>query len=115
GALSVSATHHGASSTKADGTALGSSTAVGAAIALGFIDDSARASTARNITADGAVSFTARGDGASRSEAKASAAGADKQKESATGKSKADDQTADATTLANSKSGKTDSVGESAS
>src|SRR5262249_31382118 len=76
GAVSVTATHHGASTTTADGTALGSDAAVGAAITLAFVDDSATATTARNITADGAVSFTANADGASSASSKASAAGA---------------------------------------
>ena len=57
GGVDATATHHGASTTTTDGTALGADAAVGAAIALGFVDDSATATTARNITADGAVSF----------------------------------------------------------
>ncbi len=64
---------------KGDGT--GSSTAVGVALALGFVDDSAVATTQRDITAGKAVSFTASADGSSKSEASASAAGADKKAE----------------------------------
>src|SRR5262249_45898615 len=55
GAVSATANHHGASTTSADGTALGTDAAVGAAIALAFVDDTATATTARNIAADGAV------------------------------------------------------------
>jgi len=58
GKVDVSAKHHGASATTADGKSSGG-TAVGAAIALSIVDDSAIATTARNIDADGAVSFTA--------------------------------------------------------
>ena len=77
---SATANHHGSSVTTAKGDGTGTSTAVGAAIALGFVDDSAVASTARSITADKAVSFTASADGASQAEAMASAVGADKRK-----------------------------------
>ena len=61
GKVDVSANHHGASATTADGKSSGG-TAVGAAIALSIVDDSALASTARNISADGAVSLTASAD-----------------------------------------------------
>jgi hypothetical protein len=77
GDVAVTASHHGASVTTAKGDGTGSSTAVGVALALGFVDDSAVATTARNITADGAVSFTASADGSSQSKAFASADGAD--------------------------------------
>ncbi|TAK65480.1 MAG: hypothetical protein EPO22_04755, partial [Dehalococcoidia bacterium] len=107
GALSATATHHGDSATTADGTALGADAAIGAAIALAFIDDSATATTARNITADGNISFAAHGDGKSVVVAKASAAGADDddQGDNAT----ADDQKTKQTNTANSKSGDGDS------
>jgi hypothetical protein len=76
GAVSATANHHGSSATLAKGDGTGSSTAVGVALALGFVDDSAVATTTRNITADKAVSFTASAAGASKSEAKARADGA---------------------------------------
>ena len=91
---------------------------MGAAIALGFVDDSAVASTARSITADKAVSFTASADGSSKAEAIASAVGADKTKEDAkSGKSgtTADDQTKSASGLASKQSGESKTVGKSAS
>src|SRR6185436_19576382 len=80
GKVEVSAEHHGASATTADGKGAGG-TAVGAAIALSFVDDSAKATTARDITAGGAVSFTASADGSSKAQAIASAAGTDKAQE----------------------------------
>jgi hypothetical protein len=46
GKVAVTATHHGASVTTAKGDGTGSSTAVGVALALGFVDDSAVATTA---------------------------------------------------------------------
>ena len=77
----------------------------------GFVDDSAVASTARNITADGAVSFTASADGSSKSEATASAAGADKSTEEAkqgakSGEGTADKQAGSAAGLASKQSGR---------
>jgi len=110
GAVNVTANHHGSSATtaKADGT--GSSTAVGAAIALGFVDDSALARTDRNITADGAVSFSASADGSSLSEATASAKGVSKSGESSKGNTSADDQSKSGAGLASKQSGETKSV-----
>jgi len=105
--VSATANHHGSSATTAKGDGVGGSTAVGAAIALGFVDDSAVASTARNITANGAVSFTASADGSSKSTATASAAGADKSKEDAKGNKTADDQSKSAAGLATKQSGET--------
>ena len=106
GSLSATATHHGDSATTADGTALGADAAIGAAIALAFVDDSAIATTSRNITADKSVTFGAHGDGSSIVSAKASSEGADKTKEAAKGNTKADDQKTKQTNLANAKSGK---------
>src|SRR5262249_47622576 len=63
GGVNATASHHGVSTTTADGTALGANAAVGAAIALAFVDDTATATTARDITADGSVSFAANADG----------------------------------------------------
>src|SRR5690606_39599065 len=104
------AEHHGASATLAKGDATGTSTAVGAALALGFVNDSVEARTDRNITADGAVTFSARGDGSSKSEAIASAAGG-----KADDKSSADAQTEQATKLARVQSGNSKlDVGEKA-
>ncbi len=114
GAFSATATHHGDSTTSALGDALAGDTAVGAAIALAFVDDSATATTARNITADGNVSFAAHGDGASKAEATASAAGADKDKENTSGNTTADDQKNKQKQLANEKSGKTNTGDKSA-
>ena len=56
GAYTAQAAHHGVASTLADGQASGSDAAVGVAIALSFVDDSASARADRDITAGGAVS-----------------------------------------------------------
>src|SRR5690606_15673692 len=110
GALTAEADNHGVSTTKADGEALGGDTAVGAAIALGFVTDNAVATTARNINAGGAVTLSARGDGSSKSEAIASAAGG-----KADDKSSADAQIESQAKFAGAKSGKSDlDVGEKA-
>src|SRR5262249_28973581 len=58
--------------------------------------------------------FAANGDGASTATAKASAKGADKQKEQDKGNTTADQQTAKQKALADSKSGKTNNVGQTA-
>jgi hypothetical protein len=79
------------------------------------VEDSALASTARHLTADGAVSFAASADGASKSEATASAKGTTAEAESDKGSTKADDQTKGATGLANKQSGESKSVDQSAS
>jgi hypothetical protein len=113
GKVDVSAKHFGASETRTDGKGAGG-TAVGASIALSFVDDSATASTARDITAGGAVSFTASGEGASRAHAIASAAGTSSDSEKSKGNSKADDQQKSTTDLANAKAGTNKSSGQSA-
>src|SRR6185436_16731292 len=113
GKVEVDAQHHGASATLADGKSSGG-TAVGAAIALSFVDDSAKASTARDITAGGSVSFTASADGASKAQAIASAAGTDKAQEDGKGKKSSDDQQKSTTDLANAKSGKSKTSGQKA-
>ncbi|MEX0958002.1 MAG: LEPR-XLL domain-containing protein, partial [Burkholderiales bacterium] len=115
GAFNAEAVHHGSSETTAKGEAEGGSTAVGAAIALAFVDDSALATTGRDITAGGAVSFAARGDGASKVEAIASSAGADSDEEATKGNTSADGQIDSATGLANKQSGETNTVDKSAS
>src|SRR5262249_3901144 len=114
GSVNATATHHGTSTTTADGSALGS-TAVGAAIALAFVDDTGTATTSRNITADGSVSFAANVDGSSTAAGKASAAGADKNDESAKGNTSADDQRDKQVALADDKSDKSNTGAKSAS
>jgi hypothetical protein len=111
GNLSQTATHHGKTETTADGAATGS-TAIGASIALAFVDDSATANLNRNATAGGSISLAAHGDGASIVTAKASAEGA-----AGDGSEGADaDEQKDSTTgLANQKSGKSDSTSQGAS
>src|SRR5262249_11810931 len=91
GGASGTANQSRKSATAADVSALGLNAAVGATIALAFVDDTATATTDRSITADGAVNFAANADGASAATAKASAKGADKQKE----QTQANNQTAD--------------------
>src|SRR6185436_4047452 len=113
GKVDANAQHHGASATTADGKSSGG-TAVGAAIALSFVDDSAKAATARDITAGGAVSFTASADSASKAQAIASAAGTDKAQEDGKGKKSSDDQQKSTTDLANAKSGSSKTSGQKA-
>jgi hypothetical protein len=77
GSVSLTATHTGSSSSSASGSADGNQAAVGAALALTIADDTTTATTARPISAGGAVSFSAQAAGASKAEAKAGAKGAD--------------------------------------
>jgi len=110
--LSATATHTGTTTTKALGDAVGG-TAVGATIALSFVDDVAVATTARDITATaGGVSFSVVAEASSLAEAKASAKGTTTQEEGSN--SSADDQVNKQTELANSKSGDGDAAGQSA-
>ncbi len=110
GNFSATANHHGAATTTADSSAIGSGVAVGASIALAFVDDAATATTTRDIRADGNVSFGAHASGGSAVVAKASAAGA------AADGSSADDQANKQTGVANQKkkSGSNKAVGQSA-
>jgi hypothetical protein len=80
GDLSATATHKGAVATKADGAASGGSAAVGIALALNVVNDSTLATTAREITAGGDVTFAAHASAATAADAKASAAGAEEEK-----------------------------------
>ena len=112
GALSATADHHGTSTTTARGAAEGTDAAVGVAIALGFVDDSAYATLERDLTAGGAVSLMARGDGSSKAEAVASAAGTSAAAETDNGNATADDQAGSATGVANQQSGRADTVDE---
>ncbi|GGD47721.1 leukotoxin LktA family filamentous adhesin [Sinisalibacter lacisalsi] len=76
GAVSVSAAQHSTITTEASGKAAGSKAAIGASLALALVDDRVLATTARNVDADGAVSFSAAGASLSTLEAEASAVGA---------------------------------------
>jgi hypothetical protein len=76
GKVDVSAAQSSTITTEASGKAAGSKAAIGAALALALIDDRALATTERNITATGAVSFTASGISDSKLTAVASASGA---------------------------------------
>ncbi|MBI3919578.1 MAG: LEPR-XLL domain-containing protein, partial [Betaproteobacteria bacterium] len=109
GDVTASAIHHGGSVITADGTVLGGSTAIGAALALGFVENRA-ASTTRRSVSGGSVSFSAAGDGASTVTAKASAAG-----EASSGGGSADGQKTQQTDYANTKSGKSKGTTQSAS
>jgi hypothetical protein len=76
GSVSVSAQQAARTTTTASGKAAGSTAAIGAALALAIVDDKALATTARDITATGAVNFAAAGLSASTLTSEASAAGA---------------------------------------
>ena len=112
GAFKAEAIHHGSSVTTAKGEAEGTDAAVGVAIALSFVDDTARATLDRDVTADGAVSVIASGDGSSEAKGIASAAGG---KADDTGTKNADTQTDQAAGLASKQSGETKTVDKSAS
>ena len=107
GDIEAVATHSGNSTLVADGASLGGSTSIGAALALGFVTNRATSTSNRNLSA-GSASFTAAADGASSVSAKASSKG-----EASGGD--ADDQKAEQTNFANSKSGKSSGTSQSAS
>ena len=75
GTLNVSAAHEGATSTEARGDTESGDTGVGVSLALTIVTDSAVASTARDISAGGAVGFSARTLSSNKSDARASVAG----------------------------------------
>jgi hypothetical protein len=77
GALSVTADQTATSTTKAKGAAQGD-IAIGAALALNMTDDTALASVARDITADGSVTIATLQHSVSSAQADASAKGAKK-------------------------------------
>ncbi|RUY91989.1 hypothetical protein, partial [Mesorhizobium sp. M7A.F.Ca.CA.001.10.2.1] len=110
GNLSASASNHGVSTTLADGDAIGS-TAIGAAIALAFVDNRAFSTSNRNLRSNGSISLSAANDGSSKAESIASAAGAEKDED---GNTKADEQRDKEVGLANSKSNDGDSASKSA-
>ncbi|MDD4600778.1 MAG: hypothetical protein PHQ46_06940, partial [Negativicutes bacterium] len=75
GSLTVKADNTGSSKTTAEGQADGEKAAIGAGIAVTVATDQAEAITARNIDADGGVSFIADNAGATETVAIAGAAG----------------------------------------
>ncbi|QCO54427.1 leukotoxin LktA family filamentous adhesin [Pseudorhodobacter turbinis] len=85
GDVIVSAAQSSTITTEASGKAAGSKAAIGAALALALVDDRALATTARNVAATGAVSFTAAGASLSGLKAEASAVGAAAEDEAAGG------------------------------
>lgn len=83
GAVDASATQTGVSRTNADGTVTASKVALGAALALSFVNDTVTSTTLRNITSTkGGVSFSALSYAASSASGTASAAGSDESKDS---------------------------------
>src|SRR6267142_43327 len=75
GALSASASHDGSVETSAKGDTESGDTGVGISLALTVAVDSTNATTARNLDAGGAVTFSARSVSANSALAKASVAG----------------------------------------
>src|SRR5207302_1786029 len=75
GSYKASATHEGTVKTVAEGDTKSGDTGVGISLALTIASDSAVATTGRDITAGGAVTFTARSVAADSALAKASSAG----------------------------------------
>lgn len=83
GAVDASATQTGISRTNADGTVKASKVALGAALALSFVNDTVTSTTLRNITSTkGGVSFSALSYASSSASGTASAAGSDESKDS---------------------------------
>ena len=75
GSLKASAAHAGSVHTSAEGNTKSADTGVGISIALTIASDTALATTARDLTAAGAVTFSARSTGSDDALAKASSAG----------------------------------------
>lgn len=76
GTLDVSATQSSTTVTNASGEAAGSKAAIGAAVAVALVDDTATATTARSLSIGGSASFAAQSASSSSLETKASAVGA---------------------------------------
>jgi len=76
GNVSVSAMQTSTTITNASGEAAGSKAAIGAALALALVDDTALATTERSVNATGTVTFAAAGASSSTLSATASASGA---------------------------------------
>src|SRR5262249_40362418 len=75
GAVSLAAAHEGSTLTKAEGDTESGKTGVGISLALTVGDDSAIATTNRDLTSGGAMTFSARTVSSNESSAKASVAG----------------------------------------
>ena len=88
GALSVTATHRGATTTTADGTAGGGKAGVGIVLGLNVVNDLTTATTNRTLTVAGDASFSAFNSASSSVETKASAAGAEEEEAAAPADSK---------------------------
>ncbi len=76
GAVSVAAAQDASTTTTAKADAAGATAAIGASLALALVDDRVLATTARNVSSGGKVTFSALGASSSTLDAKASAAGA---------------------------------------
>ena len=76
GSLALSAVQEAETTTKAAAAASGTTAAIGASLALALVNDSVIATTARNVTTTGDVSFVAQGKSVGTLTAEASAAGA---------------------------------------
>ena len=75
GTVTVSAAHDGGAITSASGDTKSGDTGVGVSLALTVATDDVRATTQRNLTAGGAVAFTAHSTAANEAAAQASVAG----------------------------------------
>jgi hypothetical protein len=107
GSVSLAAVQQSTVTTKASAKAAGESVAVGAALALALVNDTVTATTARNITTTGAVSFRAEGKSSGELAAEAGAAGAKAAKDdgSADGEKDVDGKVDDQLTAARTKQG----------
>ncbi|MCB9929002.1 MAG: hypothetical protein H6844_06265 [Alphaproteobacteria bacterium] len=79
GSLTGEASNAGTSETVADATVSGGMTAIGAAVALAFVDNRSTANVRRQLSVAGAASMTARNAGGSSVEAKSSVAGTEEE------------------------------------
>ena len=85
GGLTAKATQNASSKTIATGSAKGGSATIGLSLSLAIINDLVDSQLERNLTAGGAVSFTANGVSSNDTEATASSAGAPGKKNSTQG------------------------------
>ena len=117
GSVQATATHSGNTDVKADSSTAGGKAAIGAALALNFVNDTTTSTTARNITANtGGVSFSALAYANSTATSKASAGGTSEAKDSSdTADKQVGDQVDANDTSANAKQRKADASGKAKS
>ena len=111
GDLSAKAVHTGSTTTVADGKAGGASAGIGIALGLNIANDNTYATTERNISALGDITFAAYASAASSAGAKASSAGAKEEEGSTPDKKGVDKKIASERGLADKKAAETGTKG----